>query len=122
MWLFLLSVVAISLSGTIPPGLLFTVTVARSDRSPFAGTQLAFGHALVEVPLALLIYFGFARFFQQIPVQLIISLVGGVVMVWMGVGTLRTKVGETASRRGSPSNALAGGAMASLNDLGQVLA
>ena len=54
---FLLSVVVISLSGVMMPGPLFAVTVAKSYKSQLAGMQIALGHALVEIPLILFIYF-----------------------------------------------------------------
>jgi len=88
---FLLSVVVISLSGVMMPGPLFAVTVAKSYKSQFAGAQIAAGHALVEIPLMLLIYFGFGRFFQHELVQLTLSLFGGVVLLWLGVGMFRVR-------------------------------
>ncbi len=59
---FLLSLVGISLSGVMMPGPMFAVTLAKSYKSQLAGTQIALGHAIVEIPLMLLIYFGFGRF------------------------------------------------------------
>jgi len=59
---FLLSVMVISLSGVMMPGLMFGVTLTKSLKSPWAGAQIALGHAVIEIPLILLIYFGFARF------------------------------------------------------------
>ena len=88
---FLLSVVVISLSGVMMPGPVFAVTVAKSYKSQFAGTQIALGHALVEIPLMLLIYFGFARFFQDELVQLALSLLGGTVLIWLGIGMFRAR-------------------------------
>ena len=61
---FLVKVAGISLSGVMMPGPVFAVTVAKSYKSRFAGIKIALGHALVEIPLMLLIYFGFGRFFQ----------------------------------------------------------
>ena len=88
---FLLSVVVISLSGVMMPGPLFAVTVAKSYKSQFAGAQIAAGHALVEIPLMLLIYFGLGRFFQYELVQLTLSLLGGVVLLWLGIGMFRAR-------------------------------
>jgi threonine/homoserine/homoserine lactone efflux protein len=64
------------------PGPMFAVTIAKSYRSPWAGTKIAIGHAIIEVPLILLIYFGFARFFQRDGVQITLSLIGGAVIIW----------------------------------------
>ena len=57
------TVLVVSISGALSPGPVFAVNLAKSYKSPFAGTLLSLGHAVVEVPLIILIYFGFARFF-----------------------------------------------------------
>jgi len=82
---FLLSVVAISLSGVMMPGPLFAMVVAYSYRSLWAGPQVALGHAVIEVPLILIIYFGFARFFKNNIVQLVLSVLGGGMIIWLGI-------------------------------------
>jgi threonine/homoserine/homoserine lactone efflux protein len=87
----ILSVLVISLSGVMTPGPMFAVTVAKSYRSPWAGAKIAIGHAIIEVPLILLIYFGFARFFQNNIVQVVLSLVGGGMLIWMSIGMFRTR-------------------------------
>ncbi|MFC1933879.1 LysE family transporter [Chloroflexota bacterium] len=73
------------------PGPMFAVTLAKSYRSPWAGAQISLGHAVVEVPLILLIYFGFAHFFQHIAVQLALSILGGGMIIWMGVSIFRAR-------------------------------
>ena len=57
MLLILGSVVLISLSGVMMPGPMFAMTVAKSYRSPWAGAQVALGHAVIELPLILLLYY-----------------------------------------------------------------
>ena len=88
---FLLSVVLISLSGVMMPGPLFAVTIAKSYKSKFTGVQVALGHALVEIPLILLIYFGFAQFFQHAPVRFILSVLGGAMLIWLGISMFRAR-------------------------------
>jgi len=85
MWALVTLVVGVSLSGVMAPGPFFAVTLAKSYRSPWAGTLMALGHAVVEVPLILLIYYGFAPFFQDDTVQIVLSLAGGAMILWMGV-------------------------------------
>jgi threonine/homoserine/homoserine lactone efflux protein len=85
----ILSVIVISLSGVMMPGPMFAVTVAKSYYSPWAGTKMSIGHAIVEVPLILLIYFGFAQFFQRDAVQIGLSLAGGGVIIWLGINMFR---------------------------------
>lgn len=87
----LLSLVVISFSGVMMPGPMFAVTMAKSYKSPWAGTWISLGHAVIEVPLILLIYFGFARFFQETPVQVTVSVLGGGVIIWLGIGMFRTR-------------------------------
>jgi threonine/homoserine/homoserine lactone efflux protein len=86
MWALVTLVIGVSFSGVVAPGPFFAVTLAKSYRSPWAGTLMALGHAVVEIPLIFLIYFGFAHFFQNNSVQIVLSLVGGGMIVWMGVG------------------------------------
>ena len=87
----LLSVVVISFSGVMMPGPVFAVTLAKSYQSPFAGTKVALGHAVIEVPLILLIYFGFAQFFQNVTVQLVLSILGGGMIIWLGISMFRVR-------------------------------
>jgi len=45
----LLGVIVISFSGVMMPGPMFAVTLAKSYKSPWAGTQIALGHAVTVV-------------------------------------------------------------------------
>jgi len=87
----ILSVIVISLSGVMTPGPMFAVTVAKSYRSPWAGVQFSLGHAVVEVPIILLIYFGFSRFFENNIVQIVLSIIGGAMIIWMGISMFRAR-------------------------------
>ena len=118
MFLFLTSVALISLSGVMMPGPVFAVTLDRGSKSQFAGIQVAVGHALIEIPLILLIYYGFAPFFQDALVQKVLYLLGGAVLVWMGVGMLRAR-GKAIKKGGDlPRNSiLAGVTTTALNPL-----
>jgi threonine/homoserine/homoserine lactone efflux protein len=85
MWALITLVIGVSFSGVVAPGPFFAVTLARSYRSPWAGTLMALGHAVIEIPLILLIYFGFSHFFQNRTVQIVLSLAGGAMIVLMGI-------------------------------------
>jgi len=85
------TVVVTSLSGVMMPGPMFTVTLAKSLKSPWAGVWVSLGHAVIEVPLILLIYFGLAHFFQNDIVQLALSVLGGGMIAWMSVGLFRAR-------------------------------
>jgi len=105
----LLSVAVISLSGVMMPGPVFAVTLAKSYRSPWAGAQTALGHAVIEVPLILLIYFGFARFFENNVVQLVLSIVGGAMIVWMGIAMFRARAEVVQKGKDLPYSAFVAG-------------
>ncbi len=109
----LLSVVIISLSGVMMPGPMFAVTLAKSYRSPWAGFQIALGHAVIEVPLILLIYFGFAQFFQNTLVQLGLSIGGGGMIIWLGIGMFRARAEVTQRGKDLPYNAFMAGIITS---------
>ncbi|MDI6815425.1 MAG: LysE family transporter [Dehalococcoidales bacterium] len=110
---FLLSVVVISLSVGMMPGPLSAVTIAKSYKSQFAGAQIALGHAIVEIPLMLLIYFGFARFFQEEMGQLILYLVGGVVLIWLGIGMFKAKARVIGMGKDLPYHSVVAGVVTS---------
>ena len=110
---FLLSVFVISLSGVMLPGPMFAVTVAKSYRSQLAGILIALGHALIEIPLMLLIYFGFARFFQEELVQISLYLGGAGMLFWLGIVMFKAKARVIEKGRDLPYNSLTAGVMTS---------
>ena len=95
------------------PGPMFAVTVAKSYRSPWAGTQLSIGHAIIEVPLILLIYFGFARFFEHTTVQLVLSILGGGMIIWLGISMFRARAEVVHRGKDLRYNAITAGIMTS---------
>lgn len=108
--LFLLSAVGISLSSVMAPGPLTAATITKGYRDKYAGTFIALGHAIVELPLMALIYFGFAHFLASPEVKKIIGLVGGLLLVFMGIMLFRTMnkaIGEAGGDL--PSNAFTTG-------------
>jgi threonine/homoserine/homoserine lactone efflux protein len=90
-YLFLASVVLISLSGVFLPGPLFAVTLEKAAKSKTSGLLIAIGHGVVEFPLMFFIYYWLSQF--QIPdaVPIAVGLVGGLVMMLMGVQTWRNR-------------------------------
>ena len=109
--LFLLSAVAISLSGVMAPGPLTAATITKGYRDKYAGIFIALGHAVIELPLMALIYFGFANFIASPEVKRIIGLVGGLMLIFMGSMLFRTMnkaIGEAADL---PYNSLTTGIM-----------
>jgi len=83
-YLFLVSVVFISLSGVLLPGPLFAVTLDKGAKSRTAGLFIAFGHGVVEFPLMIGIYYGLTSYLMPETVQVIVGFVGGLLMIYMG--------------------------------------
>jgi len=110
----LLSVVVISLSGVMMPGLMFGITLAKSLKSPWAGAQIALGHAVIEIPLILLIYFGFARFSQNDVVQLVLSILGGGMIIALGIGMFRARAELVQKGKDLPHSAFVAGILTSV--------
>jgi len=110
----LAGVVVISLSGVMMPGPMFAVTVAKSYQTAWAGTQLATGHAIIEIPLILLIYFGFGQFFQNTTVQLVLSLLGGGMIIWLGISMFRLRTEAVQRGKEMPYSAFTAGILTTL--------
>ncbi len=109
----LLSVVIISFSGVMMPGPMFAVTLAKSYKSPWAGAWISLGHAVIEVPLILLIYLGFSRFFESSVVQLVLSLAGGSMVIWLGITMFRARARVVHEGKDLPYSAFTAGIITS---------
>lgn len=80
----------LALSGAMMPGPLLTVTISESSRRGFVvGPAMIFGHGLLELVLVLALLAGLAPILQRDDVFIAISVVGGAVLLWMGLGMLR---------------------------------
>lgn len=93
---------------------MFAVNLAKSYKSPFAGILLSLGHAVVEVPLIILIYFGFARFFENQVVQIVLSLVGGAMILFMGIDMFRSRSKITMEKQDTRYGAFTSGIIMSV--------
>ena len=89
--LFLASVLLISLSGVLLPGPLFAVTIKKAAKSKTAGALIAIGHGIVEFPLMFFIFFILSQFDIPSVVQVLIGLVGGALMIFMGLQAFRNR-------------------------------
>ncbi|HEY82120.1 MAG TPA: LysE family transporter [Dehalococcoidia bacterium] len=95
------------------PGPMTAVTLAKSYKSPWAGAQIALGHAVIEVPLILLIYLGFAQFFQHDMVRLVLSVLGSGMIIWLGISMFRARVEVVRQGKDLPYNAFSAGILTS---------
>ena len=107
------TVIITSLSGVMAPGPMFTMTLAKSLKSPWAGVYVSLGHAVIEVPLILLVYFGLAQFFENITVQLVLGVLGGGMIVWMGVSLFRARLVLAREGKDTTYNAFVAGILMS---------
>lgn len=90
-YLFLASVMLISLSGVLMPGPLFAVTLKKAAKNKIAGALIAVGHGIIEFPLMFLIFFVLSQFDIPSAVQVAVGLVGGFLMIFMGLQTFRNR-------------------------------
>lgn len=90
-YLFLSSVMLISLSGVLMPGPLFAITIKKSAKSKIAGALIAIGHGIVEFPLMFLIFFILSQFEIPSTVQIGVGLIGGLLMMFMGIHAFRSR-------------------------------
>jgi threonine/homoserine/homoserine lactone efflux protein len=90
-YVFLVSVVLISLTGVMMPGPLFAVTIEKASKRKNAGLLISAGHGIVEFPLMFLIYYGLTQFVIPDIVQITVGLTGGLLMIYMGVQTFRNR-------------------------------
>lgn len=101
--MFLFQAVLISLSGALSPGPMTAVAIGKGNESPHAGALIAVGHGIVEFPLMIGIFWGIASFLSGTMVKVVIAILGGLMLIFMGVTLLRgVKSGEM---KGSAHNA-----------------
>jgi threonine/homoserine/homoserine lactone efflux protein len=87
---FLFQVIVISLSGVMAPGPVTTAAIAMGPRNRFAGILIAIGHGIIEFPLMVVIIMGMGKIFQSKTTQIVIGLAGGVFLLVMAVGMLKS--------------------------------
>jgi threonine/homoserine/homoserine lactone efflux protein len=88
---FLGSVMLISLSGVLMPGPLFAITLQKAEKSKLAGVLIALGHGIIEFPLMIVIYFLLSQFTMPSWVQIVVGLIGGGLMIFMGVRAFKKR-------------------------------
>jgi threonine/homoserine/homoserine lactone efflux protein len=81
---FLLEVILISLSGVMAPGPMTAVVLSRGVNSPHAGARISLGHALVEIPLILLLMLGLGHFLEIQYIKPSISIIGSLLLINLG--------------------------------------
>jgi threonine/homoserine/homoserine lactone efflux protein len=110
----------IALSGAMMPGTLLTVTISESSRRGFlAGPLLILGHSILEFMLLIALLLGLAPFFEKEGFFIVISLVGGGILLWMAVGMFRAlpslSISFEARQRNQGNLVLTGALMSAAN-------
>ena len=86
---FILSFIT-ALSGALMPGPLLTVTIAQTARRGMrASVLLVAGHSLLELVLVVGLWFGLGHILKIRPVIGTITVLGGLMLLWMGWGMIR---------------------------------
>jgi len=86
---FLIEAFLISLSGVIIPGPVSTLTISQGAKSPHVGAMVALGHGIVEIPLMILILFGFGEILKITLIKTIIGLLGGLFLLKLAYDLLK---------------------------------
>ncbi|MDH5449627.1 MAG: LysE family translocator [Candidatus Bathyarchaeota archaeon] len=95
---FVSTVVLVTASGALAPGPLFFATVSHGTRSGAkGGLFFSLGHMLFELPLAVVLAFGFSTVVDQPIVRPLTGLLGGVMLLFFGILQIRESL---APKRG----------------------
>jgi threonine/homoserine/homoserine lactone efflux protein len=89
---FILQTIVISLTGVMAPGAVTAATLAYGSRLRWAGVWLAIGHGIVEIPLIFLLILGLGTILKMDAAKIIIGIIGGSFLIYLGIITLREPV------------------------------
>ena len=120
-YLFLSSVLLISLSGVLMPGPLFAVTIKKATKSKGAGVLIAIGHGLVEFPLMFLILLVLSQVSIPNSVQTAVGLIGGSFMIFMGIQAFKNRNKEEQTIAGLKRDSIIAGAYTTAANAGFIL-
>jgi threonine/homoserine/homoserine lactone efflux protein len=104
--IFLLSAVAISLTGVMFPGPMTAATIAKGYGDKHAGAWITAGHAVIEIPLIAAIYFGFGHFINSPQVEKGVYLAGGLMLLYLGFRMFRGTGQAPGALIGLPASSL----------------
>ncbi|MFA6473000.1 MAG: LysE family transporter [Candidatus Latescibacterota bacterium] len=111
---FLFEAAFISLTGVMSPGPITAVTIGKGARSPYAGVMVAVGHGIVEFPLMAGIFLGVGYLLTIATVKAVVFSLGGVFLLFMGIGMLRSMNGAQENSISDGSTPLVAGILLSL--------
>ena len=103
------------------PGPLFAMTINKASKSKIAGALIAVGHGIVEFPLMFLIFFIISQFAIPGSVQIVIGLLGGSMMIFMGLKAFRNRHKKEGSTVALKRDSILAGAWTSAANAGFIL-
>lgn len=93
LWLIFSFSFLVALTGAMAPGPLLTYTIVQSiktnRRGYLTGVWVIIGHALLEMGIVVFLLLGFSFVIKNIVVVRMIGTVGGMILVWFGIGMIR---------------------------------
>lgn len=90
----------VGLSGAVAPGPLLTYNIQLTCKKGFwSGPKLILGHLILEAILILCLILGLGRFIQLPVTRIVIGLLGGLMLAWMGYDLVfkESRTGSIAS-------------------------
>lgn len=98
----------VGFSGAVMPGPLLTYTIRKAmSIGPRAGFIIIAGHAILELFLVIIIFLGFDTVLKSQQAQIIIGIIGGILLAFMGtdmiVNSVKNKVSVKADAEQSGS-------------------
>lgn len=87
---FIGTVLFISISGVFMPGPVFATTINEGRNHPWAGIFISLGHAAVEIPIILALFF-IGEFTLTDNIRVIIGFAGGFVLIYFAFLSLRRR-------------------------------
>jgi threonine/homoserine/homoserine lactone efflux protein len=114
--IFLFSAVMISLSGVLSPGPMTAAVIQQGSRSGLTGMYIAFGHGVIEMPLIVLIFFGAGSLLKLEVVRIMIGITGGLYLLFIGTGLLRTKGNAEVAKVGKMPSSFYSGLLLSIGN------
>ena len=100
---FLLKAIAISLSGVMAPGPMTVATMVAGTRRRHAGVWIALGHAVIEIPLIIVIVAGAAVLLRSDGFRAGIGVAGGGFLLLFGAQLLMS-LDDVVSRSDAPAD------------------
>ena len=100
--------IVVGLSGAVIPGPLFAFTVFDTSRKrAITGHRIILGHAVWESVIILIILLGFGGLITRN--TLVIYIVGGVALAFMGISMIRSKGREISMENSRVNSSFVGG-------------